>query len=376
MVVDSTALPEHAVRDIVVSAFQSSGQRCSALRCLYVQEDIAESFLKLLIGAMDELELGDPWNINTDIGPIITKEAAQVINAYIDAAEKEGRLLHRLSIPEKGFFVPPSLIRISGIEMLEEEVFGPVLHVSTFKAAEIKHVIDAVNATGFGLTFGLHSRIDTRVQTVTEAVQVGNIYVNRNQIGAIVGSQPFGGEGLSGTGPKAGGPHYLMRFVRNPVPVEKLVPSNSADLEGLTRALKKKVVRTVAPLVEMLPGPTGELNRLSILPRTPLICAGPGPDAISAQRSAIEALGGICVEVDGVIPADVLTTLPEFGGIIWWGCKDVAREYALALAKRNGPIIPLITDQPDKAHACFERHFCADTTAAGGNAALLAGNHN
>jgi RHH-type proline utilization regulon transcriptional repressor/proline dehydrogenase/delta 1-pyrroline-5-carboxylate dehydrogenase len=376
MVVDSTALPEQAIRDIIVSAFQSSGQRCSALRCLYVQEDIAESFLELLTGAMDELELGDPWNISTDVGPIITKEARRVINAYVDAAEKEGRLLHRLAMPEKGFFVAPALIRVSGIEMLKEEVFGPVLHVATFKANELKQVIDTVNATGYGLTFGLHSRIDNRVQEVTEIVQAGNVYVNRNQIGAIVGSQPFGGEGLSGTGPKAGGPHYLMRFVENPVPGEKIVPAESADLEGLARALTKEAMRSVIPNFEILPGPTGELNRLSILARSPLICAGPGPDAISAQRSAIESLGGICVEVDGAIPADALITLPDFGGIIWWGCKDIARQYALALSKRHGPIIPLITGRPDKAHACFERHFCVDTTAAGGNAALLAGDHS
>lgn len=205
MLVDSTALPEQAVRDIVASAFQSAGQRCSALRCLYVQDDIAPHFIDMLKGAMDELCVGDPWALTTDVGPVINQAAYDSINAYIAANAAKGALLHRGDAPESGLFVAPTLLKVGGIADLEREIFGPVLHVATFKAHELDKVIADVNARGFGLTFGLHTRIDTRVQEIADGIHVGNLYVNRNQIGAIVGSQPFGGEGLSGTGPKAGG---------------------------------------------------------------------------------------------------------------------------------------------------------------------------
>jgi RHH-type proline utilization regulon transcriptional repressor/proline dehydrogenase/delta 1-pyrroline-5-carboxylate dehydrogenase len=347
MIVDSTALPEQAIRDIVVSAFQSAGQRCSALRCLYVQDDIAEPFLELLRGAMDELALGDPWDIATDVGPIISEAAAAEIEAHVDAAERDGRLLHRLAAPRAGFFAAPAMIRVSGIEALESEVFGPVLHVATFRAGQMARVVDAVNATGYGLTFGLHTRIDDRVQAVAEAVHAGNIYANRNQIGAIVGSQPFGGEGLSGTGPKAGGPHYLARFTRAAAEAPGEGWSAPADPRALAEALAK---RAGGPRTSRtLPGPTGELNRLTTLPRPPLICAG------------------------GALDPGALAGLPPFGGLLWWGDAQTGRAYALALAERTGPIVPVITGRPDTAHACLERHLCVDTTAAGGNAGLLAG---
>ena len=213
MIVDSTALPEQAVRDILASAFQSAGQRCSALRMLYVQEDVADRVLEMLTGAMDELSVGDPWHLSSDVGPVIDAEAKAGIDAHCDALTAKGRLLKRLDPPEAGRFVPPSVFRLDGIEELEEEIFGPVLHVATFDADEIDAVVDAVNAKGYGLTFGLHTRVDARVQRIVDRVDVGNVYVNRNQIGAVVGSQPFGGEGLSGTGPKAGGPHYVARFM-------------------------------------------------------------------------------------------------------------------------------------------------------------------
>jgi Delta 1-pyrroline-5-carboxylate dehydrogenase len=201
MVVDSTALPEQAIRDILASAFQSAGQRCSALRCLYLQEDIAPAFTEMLKGAMDELALGDPWDLATDIGPVIDAAAKDKITAHVARAEADGRVIHRLREPEAGVFVAPTLIRVSGIADLGEEIFGPVLHLATFSAGKLDGIIADINATGYGLTFGLHTRIDDRVQAAAHAVRVGNIYANRNQIGAIVGSQPFGGEGLSGTGP-------------------------------------------------------------------------------------------------------------------------------------------------------------------------------
>ncbi len=346
MIVDSTALPEHAVRDIVNGAFRSAGQRCSALRCLYVQEDIAPKLLRLLKGAMDELTLGDPWSLSTDIGPVIDAPAAATIAAHIAQARAEGRILHELAAPTTGHFIPPTVIRVPGIAALEKEIFGPILHVATFRAQDLDRVIDDINATGYGLTFGLHTRIDDRVQRVVDRIHAGNIYVNRNQIGAVVGSQPFGGEGLSGTGPKAGGPHYLNRFR---APAAHAAPPATLDL----------------------PGPTGESNRLTHHPRGPILCTGPGPEKMAEQARAIRALGGIATTADTPAP-ETLTTINPLAGVLWWGDAATARAYDRALAARQGPILPLITTLPDPGHALLERHTCIDTTAAGGNAALLA----
>ena len=371
MIVDSTALPEQAIRDIVASSFQSAGQRCSALRCLYVQEDIAPLFQEMLIGAMNELELGDPWDLSTDIGPVINEAARSQIADYVNQASAEGRLVHSLDAPSTGTFVAPALIAVKGIGDLEREVFGPVLHIATFKANELDKVIADVNATGYGLTFGLHTRIDDRVQKIADAIHAGNIYANRNQIGAIVGSQPFGGEGLSGTGPKAGGPNYLMRFVKTDAPRYSADRAKQADPARIAKALNTPVA--ALPTFQILPGPTGELNRLSTLPRLPVLCLGPGKKAANAQAAALEALGGKAIAVPDALPPNELLDLPAFGGLVWWGDEDKARLYAGVLADREGPIVPLITGQPDRGHAVLERHLCVDTTAAGGNASLLAG---
>ncbi len=237
MVVDSTALPEQAVRDILASAFQSAGQRCSALRVLYLQNDVADGFLEMLYGAMDALEIGDPWSFATDIGPVIDAEARDSINAHIDKAEQEGRLLKRLHAPEGGLFVGPAVIAIDDIDAVEREIFGPVLHVARFRSEDLGKVVADINARGFGLTFGVHSRIDSRVQQLVDGIHAGNLYVNRNQIGAIVGAQPFGGEGLSGTGPKAGGPHYLRRFRTAGASNELAEQSATVGLADIRKAL-------------------------------------------------------------------------------------------------------------------------------------------
>ena len=371
MIVDSTALPEQAVRDIVASAFRSAGQRCSALRCLYVQEDVADGISEMLCGAMDELSLGDPWDLATDIGPVITAEAKRDIDGHVAQAGAEGRLVHRLRAPEAGSFVAPALIRVGGIGDLDREVFGPVLHMATFRAADFDRVIAEVNATGYGLTFGLHTRIDERVQTVADAVHAGNVYANRNQIGAVVGSQPFGGEGLSGTGPKAGGPHYLPRFTRRDAPGATGRSGNDADPRRIATLLADAEAAPAA-VSDLLPGPTGELNRLALHPRCPLLCLGPGRATARMQAEAVRALGGHAIEADGLAPA-ALTGLPAFGGAFWWGGGEGGRAIARALAAREGPIVPLVTGMPDMAHAHHERHLCVDTTAAGGNAALLSG---
>ncbi|ATX67615.1 bifunctional proline dehydrogenase/L-glutamate gamma-semialdehyde dehydrogenase PutA [Roseinatronobacter bogoriensis] len=368
MIVDSTALPEQAVRDVLASSFQSAGQRCSALRCLYVQEDIAQEFRAMLFGAMDELRLGDPWALYTDVGPVIDAQARDQISAYIESARAQGRVLHELATPDTGFFVPPVVLSVSGIKELEREVFGPVLHLATFKAADLDRVIADVNATGYGLTFGLHTRIDSRVQHVVERIRVGNTYVNRNQIGAIVGSQPFGGEGLSGTGPKAGGPHYLTRFTREEAQAVQDVAS-VATVEGLRKALANATGATLPDVLE-LPGPTGESNRLSFAARAPILCMGPGPKVAQAQAKAVQALGGAAAIIDGV--PDNLAALHGYSGVLFWGDTDQARAIEQALAERDGPILPLITDMPDAGHVFLERHLCVDTTASGGNAQLLA----
>jgi len=215
MIVDSTALPEQAVRDAVRSAFDSAGQRCSALRVLCVQEDIAGRLLPMLVGAMEELTIGDPLDYATDVGPVIDEDARAGLEAHKARMRKEAKTLVELKLPEAaghGTYVAPAAYEIDSVSVLKREVFGPILHVVRFQAGWLGELCEAINATGYGLTLGVHSRIEATVSEVASRMRVGNIYVNRNQIGAVVGAQPFGGEGLSGTGPKAGGPHYLPRF--------------------------------------------------------------------------------------------------------------------------------------------------------------------
>ncbi|WP_343115982.1 bifunctional proline dehydrogenase/L-glutamate gamma-semialdehyde dehydrogenase PutA [Ostreiculturibacter nitratireducens] len=373
MIVDSTALPEQAVRDIVASAFQSAGQRCSALRCLYLQDDIAETVLEMLFGAMDELAVGDPWALSTDVGPVIDAEALATIRAHVDRARSESRVLKELATPLTGTFAAPTVLRVKGIKDLEREIFGPVLHVATFRAAHMERVIADINATGYGLTFGLHSRIDNRVQEVTEAVRAGNLYVNRNQIGAVVGSQPFGGEGLSGTGPKAGGPHYLTRFTAAAqAPLWEDAPGLAEGEAALAKRIASAKVPATPIASEDMPGPTGESNRLTLHTRAPVLCLGPGAESTREQAKAVNELGGIAIEAPGVLPAGALTRLSGFSAAIFWGPEAEARRLATELAARPGPILPLITGMPDRGHVTLERHTCVDTTAAGGNAALLA----
>ncbi|GGE00528.1 L-proline dehydrogenase /delta-1-pyrroline-5-carboxylate dehydrogenase [Gemmobacter megaterium] len=371
MVVDSTALPEQAVRDIVGSAFQSAGQRCSALRCLYVQEDIADTVQDMLLGAMEDLAIGDPWHFATDVGPVIDAEAAGDIRAHIAAARAEGRVVKAMTVPEAGHFIGPTVIRVAGIADLDREIFGPVLHLATFRAQDLDAVIDAVNASGFGLTFGLHSRIDDRVQRIVERIRVGNTYVNRNQIGAVVGSQPFGGEGLSGTGPKAGGPDYLHRFTKGDLP-QAGQWDRAADPAQVQLALGRVQVPQAALTSCDLPGPTGESNRLTTHARGPILCLGPGAEAVAAQAAAVRGAGGVAIEVQGRLEPRALTALHGFAAAVWWGDGATAQALQQALAARTGPILPLIREQPDASWVRLERHVCIDTTASGGNAQLLA----
>ena len=210
MIVDSTALAEQVVVDVVTSAFRSAGQRCSALRLLLVQEDVADHILEMLGGAMDTLIVGDPADPATDVGPVIDEAAYTRLMDYRE--RQKANWVHTIAAPAAGHFVPPTIIRLKSVDDLDAEWFGPILHVAIWKAGMLEDIIAAINAKGFGLTMGLHSRIARTAELVEAKARVGNLYVNRTMIGAIVGSQPFGGEGFSGTGPKAGGPHYLYRF--------------------------------------------------------------------------------------------------------------------------------------------------------------------
>ena len=230
MIVDATALPEQVSDDVVMSAFRSAGQRCSALRLLCLQEDVAERMLDMVRGAAAELKIGDPRDPSVHVGPVIDGEAKQRLDGVVARAKAEGRLVWQAGLPAgvpDGLFVPPAIVRVASPSDLTEEVFGPVLHVTTWKAGQLPALLDAIAANGTGLTLGIHSRIDQVQEAIVERLNHGNVYVNRNMIGAVVGTQPFGGSGLSGTGPKAGGPHYLARFA-----IEQVVSVNTAAAGG------------------------------------------------------------------------------------------------------------------------------------------------
>ncbi|MFT7007561.1 MAG: RHH-type proline utilization regulon transcriptional repressor/proline dehydrogenase [Colwellia sp.] len=252
MIVDSTALPEQVVDDVISSGFQSAGQRCSALRVLFLQEDIADNVITMLKGALAELHVGDPAKLSTDVGPVIDQKALDALNAHSDYMKTHGELLYQCAISndisaDNGhFFFAPRLYEISDISVLKQEVFGPCVHIVRFKGNEIEQVIDNINVTGFGLTMGIHTRIEHRAFDLARLSRAGNVYINRNTIGAIVGVQPFGGRGLSGTGPKAGGPNYLTRLVKEKATPNaeqfNLLPSQVRALDGDEQSDKEAVV--------------------------------------------------------------------------------------------------------------------------------------
>ncbi len=229
-IADSSALPEQLVKDAIGSAFTSAGQRCSAARVLFVQDDIADKVMGMLSGAMAELKVGDPGELSTDVGPVIDADALRILEEHAVRMDAEARLIAAAPLSDAaahGTFFAPRAYELRHLGQLHREIFGPVLHVIRWKADQLDAVIDQINATGYGLTLGVHSRIDETVERIASRVNVGNVYVNRNQIGAVVGVQPFGGQGLSGTGPKAGGPHYLLRFA-----TEKTVTVNTTAAGG------------------------------------------------------------------------------------------------------------------------------------------------
>jgi RHH-type proline utilization regulon transcriptional repressor/proline dehydrogenase/delta 1-pyrroline-5-carboxylate dehydrogenase len=361
MIVDSSALTEQVVGDVIVSAFDSAGQRCSALRILCVQEDVADRTLNMLAGAMRELRIGMPVTLDVDIGPVITAGARDAILAHIETMRALGHRIISLPLPETathGYFVPPTIIEISQVSDVEREVFGPVLHVLRYQRAGLDRLIADINATGFGLTFGLHTRLEAMAAHVTERISAGNIYINRNIIGAVVGLQPFGGHGLSGTGPKAGGPLYLRRLVHAPaLPVADATPH----------------------------GPAGEENTYTIRPRGVIAALSQTETALRAQLAAIAATGNIALVPRGHpaaknLPANIVTAddwlaEPNLAGVLFEGPAEALRTISRRLAARPGPILPVHIPFEGAYRLEFLREEVAistNTAAAGGNASLLA----
>ncbi len=383
MIVDSTALPEQAVRDIITSGFQSAGQRCSALRMLYVQKDIADKLLTMLQGAMDALVIGDPAGLSTDVGPVIDESAQSKLQSYIDQRAANGQIIHQKPVPSelaaRGHFVAPSLVRVNGIADLGEEMFGPIVHFATFDAHDLDKVLDDIHAQNYGLTLGLHTRIERRANDLTARAHIGNIYVNRNQIGAVVGCQPFGGCGLSGTGPKAGGPMYLTA----------LAHVHADDNAAFTETLAARLMPWEG---ESLDSPTGERNLYRVRGRGEILCLGPTIKDVEQQIVLTAATHNRAI-VPHLMLEQALKDAPElarytraanelsdasiaafydFDAVAYFADDARAREIRNGLAHMDGEIIPLISSNTSLYNWVHEFHVCTDTTAAGGNAELLA----
>jgi RHH-type proline utilization regulon transcriptional repressor/proline dehydrogenase/delta 1-pyrroline-5-carboxylate dehydrogenase len=394
MIVDSSALPEQVVADVLASAFDSAGQRCSALRILCVQEEIADRLFTMLKGAMDELVVGDPALLATDIGPVITPEARRGIETHIGKMAEHGFPVHRLAVPAStGDFVAPTLIGITRIADVEREVFGPVLHILRWRREGLDRLVQEINEAGYGLTFGLHSRINDTVARVSAAVRAGNLYINRNMIGAVVGVQPFGGRGLSGTGPKAGGPLYLTRLVQGTAPV----PAGVADEGALALADwlgaqgKGDLAREVRAMAQgsplgsstALPGPVGEANSYTLHQRGEILALPLTAEGQWRQIGAALATGNHVAVLGGTPSA-----LPEaLARRIRWingfadaqGCAAALVEgdggrvigAQQALADMEGAIVPLHCAPYPLALLVEEVSISVNTAAAGGNAALM-----
>ena len=470
MIVDSTALPEQVVDDVIHSGFQSAGQRCSALRVLFVQEDIADNLIKMLTGAVKELTIDDPSWLSTDVGPVIDQKALSSLQEHAEYMKENGKLLYQSELPESakdGTFFPPTLYEISDLSVLKREVFGPVVHVVRFKGKELDKVLKQINDTGYGLTMGIHSRIEERAYELAARSRVGNVYINRNMIGAIVGVQPFGGRGLSGTGPKAGGPSYLSRLMmekatpkptilEEPESIDDALSGGDTQHEEAAAIMRKateteetwrylplherisKVRQLLAKLATVdiveeladdlnrtlasarsqlisidkklakptvLPGPTGESNKLYLEPRGVLVCFADKEVAFEYwMLSIVSALAtGNCVvsvvsdlfyeealavkekfkavgAPDGVFQVarlshlDALLMDEQLAGVVVDSNTERTAHITAMLAGRQGAILPVITaEYNDKLiqRLMTEKTISIDTTASGGNTSLM-----
>jgi len=428
MIVDSSALTEQVVVDVLASAFDSAGQRCSALRVLCLQDDVADHTLKMLRGAMAECRMGNPGRLTTDIGPVIDAEAKGNIENHIQTMRAKGRPVFQ-AVRENGedarewqtgTFVPPTLIELASFDELKKEVFGPVLHVVRYNRNNLNELVEQINASGYGLTLGVHTRIDETIAQVTGSAKVGNLYVNRNMVGAVVGVQPFGGEGLSGTGPKAGGPLYLYRLLANrpdnalnvtlarqdaEYPVDaQLKAVLTQPLEALIAwAEKRPELRDVAQQYgelaqagtqRLLPGPTGERNTWTLMPRERVLCVADNEQDALVQLAAAAATGCEVLWPEDALHRDLAKQLPKavsarihfakadtllaqpFDAVIYHGDSDQLRELCEQVAARSGAIVSVQGFARGETNLLLERLYVerslsVNTAAAGGNASLM-----
>ncbi|MGS6315858.1 L-glutamate gamma-semialdehyde dehydrogenase, partial [Enterobacter hormaechei] len=428
MIVDSSALTEQVVVDVLASAFDSAGQRCSALRVLCLQDDVADHTLKMLRGAMAECRMGNPGRLTTDIGPVIDAEAKANIENHIQTMRAKGRPVFQ-AVRENsedarewqtGTFVPPTLIELASFDELKKEVFGPVLHVVRYNRNNLNELIDQINASGYGLTLGVHTRIDETIAQVTGNAKVGNLYVNRNMVGAVVGVQPFGGEGLSGTGPKAGGPLYLYRLLANrpenalgvtlarqdaEYPVDAQVKAVlTQPLDALIKwADNRPELRAIAQQYgelaqagtqRLLPGPTGERNTWTLMPRERVLCVADNEQDALVQLAAATATGCEVLWPEDALHRDLAKQLPKavsarirfakadalltqpFDAVIYHGDSDQLRELCEQVAARSGAIVSVQGFARGETNLLLERLYVerslsVNTAAAGGNASLM-----
>ncbi|CZT34043.1 trifunctional transcriptional regulator/proline dehydrogenase/L-glutamate gamma-semialdehyde dehydrogenase [Rhizobium sp. 9140] len=414
MIVDSSALAEQVVADVIASAFDSAGQRCSALRVLCLQTDVADRVLTMLKGALHELDIGRTDRLSVDVGPVISSDAKETIDRHIAAMRNIGARVEQIAMPEataNGTFVAPTIIEIAKLSDLSREVFGPVLHVLRYERDDLDRLIDDINATGYGLTFGLHTRLDETIAHVTSRVKAGNLYVNRNIIGAVVGVQPFGGRGLSGTGPKAGGPLYLGRLVRvAPVPPQVSSVHTDPALHDFAKWLDGRGLKAEASaardtgslsplgLVSEMPGPVGERNLYALHPRGQILLVPQTLDGLIRQIAAMLATGNTGIidaacELEGdltALPASVTARLSfardwalrgPFSGALVEGDADRVKAANRAIAGLPGPLV-LVQAATTASLATNPDAYClnwlleevstsVNTAAAGGNASLM-----
>jgi RHH-type proline utilization regulon transcriptional repressor/proline dehydrogenase/delta 1-pyrroline-5-carboxylate dehydrogenase len=419
MVVDSSALLEQVVTDAVASAFEAAGQRCSALRVLCVQDDVADRLIEMLQGAMTEITLGTPAQLNVDMGPVIDERARAGIEAHVSAMQQRGCPVHRAKAPDTlptGTYVQPTLIEIDGIAQLAREVFGPVLHIVRYARSDLNNLLKSIHDTGYALTLGVHSRIEETIAQVIDHTHAGNVYVNRNMVGAVVGVQPFGGEGLSGTGPKAGGPLYLLRLLAHCPPnaaLRSVQASGAAALPQATPALQAlhdwAVAQSRLPLAHAcaqfaaaspaglqatLSGPTGERNIYRVQARARVLCLTgeqPGADADRlTQLAAVLAVGSSAVwplsaqKQHAQLPAAVqsqvslqdLASAQPVDAALLHADEATTLHWQAQLAQRPGAIVTLTALRPGDAavplaRLVSERSISTNTAAAGGNASLM-----
>ncbi|WP_318366120.1 trifunctional transcriptional regulator/proline dehydrogenase/L-glutamate gamma-semialdehyde dehydrogenase [Enterobacter sp.] len=428
MIVDSSALTEQVVVDVMASAFDSAGQRCSALRILCLQDDVADHTLTMLRGAMAECRMGNPGRLSTDIGPVIDAEAKASIEKHIQAMRAKGRKVFQAVRDNRedarewqsGTFIAPTLIELESVDELEKEVFGPVLHVVRYRRDTLGQLIDRINASGYGLTLGVHTRIDETIAQVTGNAHVGNLYVNRNMVGAVVGVQPFGGEGLSGTGPKAGGPLYLYRLLanrpENALAVTLARQDGGSAVDGQLKTLLTQPLTALTDWAQnrpelhalcqqfalqsqsgtqrLLPGPTGERNTWTLMPRERVACIADNEQDALTQLAAVLAVGSEVLWPDDALHRDLVKLLPQtvaariqlanpetlatqpMDAVIFHGDSDKLRVWCEQIAARDGAIVSVQGFARGETNILLERLYIerslsVNTAAAGGNASLM-----